>query len=51
MAAPLRREWREPAPYVALAIFAAIGLLRWPLPWVLAAALPTSLLLAWRWRR
>src|SRR5918911_1176074 len=30
MAAPLMRDWREPTPYVAVAIFAAVGLLRWP---------------------
>jgi chromate transporter len=51
MAAPLGRDWRAPGGYVALAIFGAIGVLRWPLPWVLAAALPASLALAWGWRR
>jgi chromate transporter len=51
MAAPIFRNWREPAPFVALAIFAAVGLARVPLPWVLAAAVPASILLAWWWRR
>jgi chromate transporter len=45
-------RWRAgPAPYVAIAIFAAVGLARWPLLWVLAAATPVSIALAWWWRR
>jgi chromate transporter len=51
MAAPVLRDWRDPAPFVALAIFGAIGLARLPLPWVLAAAVPASVALAWWWRR
>jgi chromate transporter len=51
MAAPVFREWRDPAPFVALAIFGAIGLARLPLPFVLAAAVPASIGLAWWWRR
>jgi chromate transporter len=50
MAAPVLRDWRDPAPFVALAIFGAIALARLPLPWVLAAAVPASIGLAW-WRR
>jgi chromate transporter len=40
-----------PAPLIALAVFAAVGLLRWPLIWVLVAATPISLALTWWWRR
>jgi len=36
---------------VASAIFVAIGLLRWPLPWVLAVAVPISVARAWWVRR
>jgi len=35
------------APFVALAVFVAIGLLRWPLPYVLIVAAPISIALAW----
>jgi chromate transporter len=51
MAAPLFRPPLESAPLVAIAIFAAVGLFRLPLPWVLATATPLSILLAWWWRR
>jgi chromate transporter len=51
MAVPLLRSWRDPAPFVMLAIFAAIGLARLPLPLVLVAAVPASIALAWWWRR
>jgi chromate transporter len=51
MAAPVFRSWRDPAPFVTLAIFAAIGLARLPLPLVLAAAVPASIAVAWWWRR
>ena len=45
-------RWRAgPAPIVALAMFAAVGLARWPLVWVLVAATPISIALAWWWRR
>jgi chromate transporter len=51
MAEPVFKTRAGPAPFVALAVFAAVGLLRWPLLWVLAVATPLSLLLAWWWRR
>jgi chromate transporter len=51
MAAPLFRRCTGPAPFVALAIFGAVGLLRVPLPWVLLVATPISIALAWWWRR
>lgn len=35
------------APFVALAVFVAIGLMRWPLPYVLLVAAPVSIALAW----
>jgi chromate transporter len=50
MAQPLilRRPLRA-APFIALA-FVAVGLLRWPLPWVLAGLAPASVAIAWNWR-
>ncbi len=51
MAAPLvRRRPLVAAPFI-LAAFVAVGLLRWPLPWVLAALAPLSIAAAWRVRR
>lgn len=47
MAQPLLRRPIGPAPFVALAGFLAIGVLRWPLPWVLAILAPLSIALAW----
>ena len=35
------------APFVALAVFVAIGLFRWPLPYVLIVAAPISIAFAW----
>lgn len=35
------------APLVALAVFVAIGILRWPLPYVLLVAAPVSIAFAW----
>jgi hypothetical protein len=29
----------------------AVGMMRWPIYWVLAIAVPTSIALAWWWRR
>jgi chromate transporter len=34
------------APFVAVAAFVTVGLLQWPLPWVLAALVPISIGLA-----
>jgi len=51
MLAPLMRE-RFGASHVTMAaVFVAIGVLRWPLHWVLAAAIPVSIALAWWWGR
>jgi chromate transporter len=41
----------SPAPFVALAAFAAVGIMRWPLPWVLVVMAPVSIALAWWGRR
>jgi chromate transporter len=35
------------APFVVIAVFIAIGILRWPLPYVLIVAAPVSIALAW----
>lgn len=51
MCEPLFRRAAGPAPYVGLAIFAAVALLRLPMLWVLLAAAPISVALAWWWRR
>ena len=37
----------DSAPFVVLAVFVAIGILRWPLPYVLLVAAPVSIALAW----
>ena len=50
MMMPLLREM-GPAPFVAAAAFAAVGLMRWPLPWVLVILAPVSIALAWWVRR
>jgi chromate transporter len=49
MALPLFRRPIGPGPFVAVAGFVAVGLLRWPLPWVLLVLAPVSLALSW-WR-
>jgi chromate transporter len=46
MAIPLFRPF-SPRVFVALAGFAAIGLMRWPLPWVLLGLIPVSIAVAW----
>jgi chromate transporter len=51
IAEPVFRLRAGPAPYVALAMFAAIGLARWPLLEVLIVGTPASIALAWWWRR
>ncbi len=50
MAEPLMREPLFPGPVVAAFVFAAVGVMRWPLHWVLLVLLPSSIALAW-WRR
>jgi chromate transporter len=49
MAEPLFR--RRHGALAAAVTFVAIGLLRWPLPWVLAALVPASVAAAWWARR
>jgi chromate transporter len=51
MAEPLFRGRIGPAPFVALATIAAIGIMRWPLVWVMAVMVPSSIALAWWVRR
>jgi chromate transporter len=46
MALPLFRPL-SPRVSVAVAGFAAIGLMRWSLPWVLLALIPVSIAVAW----
>jgi chromate transporter len=50
MVVPLFKRGVSPAPFVVLAIALAIGVLRWPLFWVLAVVAPISIALAW-WGR
>jgi chromate transporter len=47
LALPMRR--RPAALGLALLAFAAVGLARWPLPWVLAGLAPLAIGAAW-WR-
>jgi chromate transporter len=47
MAGPLFRNRAVTGPLVAFATFAAIGLLQWPLPLVLAVIVPVSIGIAW----
>lgn len=50
MASPLFRSF-GPAPFVLLATAGAIGVMRWPLLWVLILLAPLSVALAWWGRR
>jgi chromate transporter len=47
MARPLFRNRAVAGPLVAIATFAAIGVMQWPLPLVLAFILPVSIAAAW----
>ena len=47
MALPLLRDRFGIAPLVALATFASVGVLRWPLAWALAVLVPLSIAIAW----
>jgi len=56
LAAPMFKGWRFRgsiglAPLVALAILVAVGIMRWPIYWVLAIAVPASIAIAWWGRR
>jgi chromate transporter len=50
MELPLLRGRVGPAPFVLVATALAIGVMRWPLLWVMVVLAPTSVALAW-WRR
>ncbi|HXV00534.1 MAG TPA: chromate transporter [Caulobacteraceae bacterium] len=51
MAWPIvRRAPVSAAPFMLLA-FAGVGVMRWPLAWVLLALAPLAIAVAWRWRR
>jgi chromate transporter len=50
MATPLFRSF-GPAPFVVLVTAGAIGIMRWPLLWVMVVLAPLSLALAWWGRR
>jgi chromate transporter len=41
----------RPGHLVAVVTFLAVGVLRWPLLWVMAAVMPVSIALAWREKR
>jgi chromate transporter len=51
MAEPLFRRGFGSAPIVIGSLVVAVGVLRWPLVWVIIIALPLSVALAWWWRR
>jgi chromate transporter len=51
MAQPLFRGGLSAAPFVALATFVGVGVMRWPLLWVLAAMFPLSIALTYWVRR
>jgi chromate transporter len=51
MAAPLLRQRPGFAHGVAMAAFLAVGVLSWPIYWVLGVLIPCSIALAWRMRR
>src|ERR1700731_1098405 len=51
MAAPLLRQRPGFAHAVAVAAFLAVGILRWPIYWVLGVLIPCSIALAWGMRR
>jgi len=47
MSMPLFRKGMDPAPFVAIVGFIAVGMLRYPLPLVLIVLAPISIALAW----
>jgi chromate transporter len=46
MAVPVVRTGLS-GPLIALIAFVTVGVLRWPLPWVLAVLAPVSIAVAW----
>ncbi len=51
MALPLFKDRRWVAPLIALVTFAAIGVMRWPIYFVLGILVPVSIAIAWWLRR
>ena len=51
MAGPLVQERPGFAHVVAIAAFVSVGILRWPIYWVLGVLIPCGIALAWRQRR
>jgi chromate transporter len=51
MGEPVLRHRFTPGPVLLVATFVAVGLLRWPLPMVLAVLAPVSVGLAFWWGR
>ena len=51
MVVPLFKGGINPAPFVVLAVALAIGVMRWPLLWVMVVLVPVSIALAWGLRR
>jgi chromate transporter len=51
MAGPLFRQRPGLAHVVAIAAFLAVGILRWPIYWVLGVLIPCGIALAWWMRR
>jgi chromate transporter len=51
MAEPLLRERPGFVHGVAVAAFLSVGILRWPIYWVLGVLIPCSIALAWRQRQ
>jgi chromate transporter len=51
IAAPMFKGRLGFGPFVAVAMIVAVGIMRWPIYWVLAIAVPTSIALAWWGRR
>ena len=51
MAGPLLRERPGLAQCLAVAAFVAVGLLRWPIYWVLGVLIPGGIAMAWWLRR
>jgi len=47
MARPLFKDRFAVTPLIALATFATVGVLRWPLHWALALLVPLSIAVAW----
>ncbi len=47
MALPLLKDRYGLAPLMALATFASVGVMRWPIYWALAVLVPLSIAIAW----